>query len=386
VDTVGFGTRDGSGLAAVSVSWATRNRLTEETVVLGWADGSTPGEIGQTVTLEIDDDAGVRVKTISGLTTSPYTLDLNAFGKVGDVNVNAYAVKGALKSLQAHTVRVSNIGLFRVNDSGDIRTTDTGSKRIVNITGAPNIISEGVSSDVGLGTNLVQAAAAIQPGEPTKIAVTFGYSATPIVAIAGEQFQVRMEKGPYGYGSRVVTYTYIATGGETREGIMAGLVAAIPVTSDGLPAGFTFSFSLGFGYQPVAVFPWGQPTWTLTATTTHSDAFSSISIITLGSEAIASDRAQIVDIGLQNYSDYAALPTVGHKYRITLNSTVYERVVQEGDTFASIRSVLAGLIDADPAYISVTPAPSGYGTYDIRITSAVVNTPFSYSGTWIRAI
>jgi len=129
---VGFGDVDATGLTILPITWATRNRLTEEAIVLPWTDGSTPGESGQTVSLKITNDAGVAITEIPNLVGSSYDLNLSAYYATETIRIRAYAERDGMLSLQAHELRVINIdpGMPRVTSSGDVRVTDTGARRV----------------------------------------------------------------------------------------------------------------------------------------------------------------------------------------------------------------------------------------------------------------
>lgn len=112
------------GLSTVPITWANRNRLTEDTVVLAWDAADTTVEAGQTTTVTVLTEGGVVITTIDGLTGTSYDLAKAAFGAyhVGDVRVTSK--RDGIESLQGHTLRV------RVNhpsfDETAITFDDTG--------------------------------------------------------------------------------------------------------------------------------------------------------------------------------------------------------------------------------------------------------------------
>ena len=129
VATLGFGTFDATELGSVTLTWSNRNRLTEETIVLGWTDGDTPGEAGQTTRIVVTSDTGTVLTLIPALSGTSYVLPLSAYSAVGTIRVKAYAEKDGLISLQAHEIRLMNIGNLRKTSTGDVRVIHTGEAR-----------------------------------------------------------------------------------------------------------------------------------------------------------------------------------------------------------------------------------------------------------------
>lgn len=75
---------DATALSSVTLTWENRNRLFEDSVLLGWQDGSVIPEDGQTTTITLYGRDGVTViDTIDGVTGTTYTLPMSAFGVAG---------------------------------------------------------------------------------------------------------------------------------------------------------------------------------------------------------------------------------------------------------------------------------------------------------------
>jgi hypothetical protein len=104
---VAFGTYDASIVDPVPITWSNRNRLLENSLVLGWTDAGVTPEAGQTTRIKIYDYyTGVLVGTTSGLTGSSYDLPHSAFSGSTIGVVRVFAVRDGFESLQGHEVTV----------------------------------------------------------------------------------------------------------------------------------------------------------------------------------------------------------------------------------------------------------------------------------------
>lgn len=100
----------------VTIEWANRNRLLEDTVVLSWTDASVDPEDGQTTKLTVLKlDGTTVVTTHSGLTGTSFDIPDASFGSEYEVIVRASSertdVDGTFESLQFfdHYVRVETV-------------------------------------------------------------------------------------------------------------------------------------------------------------------------------------------------------------------------------------------------------------------------------------
>lgn len=67
--------------ASLDVTWATRNRTLEDTVVYGWTDGSVAAEPGVTTSVRWYDNTGTLIDEVTGITGESQIIDLtSAFG------------------------------------------------------------------------------------------------------------------------------------------------------------------------------------------------------------------------------------------------------------------------------------------------------------------
>lgn len=126
-----FGTVDALALTTISVSWANRNRLTEDAVLLGWDEPTVTPEAGQTTTVRlIDYDTGITLTEYTGLTGTSLTFPASDRSYANAVSVTALSARDGIESIQAHSVLVQFPDfLRRVEDSDDERGTETGDFR-----------------------------------------------------------------------------------------------------------------------------------------------------------------------------------------------------------------------------------------------------------------
>jgi hypothetical protein len=99
------------GASLVPVSWANRNRLTEDSQVLAWTDSDVTPETDQTTTLTVLKIDGTTVlDTITGLTGTSHNIPIASFGSEAYAIVKFSASRtdadGTFDSLQAHGIYV----------------------------------------------------------------------------------------------------------------------------------------------------------------------------------------------------------------------------------------------------------------------------------------
>lgn len=109
VDGVSYGTKvyvtDPAG--GVPVTWANRNRTTEDAVILAWTDASTAGEAGQTTKIEIRTVPGNALHgTESSLSGTSHTIPLASFGTDRYYDLVFLSERDGQTSFQGHRVRV----------------------------------------------------------------------------------------------------------------------------------------------------------------------------------------------------------------------------------------------------------------------------------------
>lgn len=102
----------------VPVSWARRNRLFEDNIVLPWSDGDVTPEAGQTTTIEIIKPDGTVLTTHDGLSGTNYDVPIASFDGEAIADVRVSAKRDGLQSLQGAVVRV------RVSGAGSIPDPD----------------------------------------------------------------------------------------------------------------------------------------------------------------------------------------------------------------------------------------------------------------------
>lgn len=121
----------------VTVSWAIRNRIDEDSTVLAWTDASMTPEDGQTTMIEVRDEAGVLLVTHDELAGTSFDVPDASFGSEEIVRLRVYSERtdaaGDFTSLQyfEHWVRVASFGTERATEAGEPRLTESGDIRVM---------------------------------------------------------------------------------------------------------------------------------------------------------------------------------------------------------------------------------------------------------------
>jgi Putative phage tail protein len=114
----------------VTVSWAIRNRLDEDTLILSWTDASATAEVGQTTTIEVRDIAGALLTTHDGLAGTTFDVPDASFSGEAIVELRIYSERtdddGDFVSLQyfSHWVQIADGAL--ILDDGSLLLTEGG--------------------------------------------------------------------------------------------------------------------------------------------------------------------------------------------------------------------------------------------------------------------
>lgn len=99
----------------VTVTWAIRNRLDEDALILAWDDASQTAESGQTTTIEVRDTDGTLITTHDGLSGTSFDVPDASFGSAPIVELRVFSERtdadGDFVSLQyfSHWVQVGPI-------------------------------------------------------------------------------------------------------------------------------------------------------------------------------------------------------------------------------------------------------------------------------------
>jgi len=110
VEGVGFGAVDATALTDLEVTWATRNRLMEDTQVLKWTDGTIDPEFGQASVLSIyKEDGTLFYRNAFLYTETTFTIPMDWLYGLDKVFVEVGAVRNGLVALQAYGVWVENV-------------------------------------------------------------------------------------------------------------------------------------------------------------------------------------------------------------------------------------------------------------------------------------
>jgi hypothetical protein len=199
IDSVKFNTAatavDMIGETVVPVTWANRNRLLEDAIVLTWTDATVTPETGQTTTITVlKADETTVLATHTGLIGTSYNVPVSDFGSevVGLIKVSASRTDsdGTFDSLQAHGiwVRVAAAGGAEgASGSGAASFAGTmtkGSSMSASGTGATSLASTSTSGSAlsGSGTGAGSlAGSGIEGGAMTGS----GTGAAPLVGSTG---------------------------------------------------------------------------------------------------------------------------------------------------------------------------------------------------------
>lgn len=107
VGGVAFGTYATTLAASVPVAWANRNRVTEASKVLAWTAGSVTGEAAQSTVIVLETTGGAVITEITGIVGTSYSILPADFAGATEAYVKVYAERGGMRSLQAHSIRVT---------------------------------------------------------------------------------------------------------------------------------------------------------------------------------------------------------------------------------------------------------------------------------------
>ncbi|TAZ20781.1 hypothetical protein ELH77_19455 [Rhizobium ruizarguesonis] len=100
------GVVDERGVDPIPVTWARRNRLTEDTVLLAWDAGDVTPEDGQTTRIDILDASGTVLTTHDDLPGTSFDVPAASFSGVSTGRIKVSAKRDDLISLQGYEVAV----------------------------------------------------------------------------------------------------------------------------------------------------------------------------------------------------------------------------------------------------------------------------------------
>lgn len=120
----------------VTVTWANRNRLLEDSQVLSWTDASIAPETGQTTTITVlMTDGATVLATHDLLTGTTFDVPDASFGAEAAVIIRTSSSRddadGVFESLQGFDHYVYVGASFIVSETGDARVAEDGSRRIM---------------------------------------------------------------------------------------------------------------------------------------------------------------------------------------------------------------------------------------------------------------
>jgi hypothetical protein len=97
---------DERGVDPIPVTWANRNRLTEDTVLLAWDAGDVTAEDGQTTRIDILDASGTVLTTHDDLPGTSFDVPAASFSGVATGRIKVSAKRDDLISLQGYEIAV----------------------------------------------------------------------------------------------------------------------------------------------------------------------------------------------------------------------------------------------------------------------------------------
>ena len=126
VNAVGYSTADCVGLASIAVTWGTRNRLTDASILATWQDASQAPEDGQTTTIDLTDISGTVVHSYADLTGTEHHVDPADFGALAEGYISVRAMRDGYASLDAWAVHVTLDNIRYLEDGSTARLLEDG--------------------------------------------------------------------------------------------------------------------------------------------------------------------------------------------------------------------------------------------------------------------
>jgi hypothetical protein len=158
--TVAFNTlltpHDMTGAPDVPTSWANRNRMLEDGLVLAWTDGDVTPETGQTTTITVLDEDGVTVlDTHTGLTGTSFDVPAASFGSA-DIAILRFSASrtdadGTFDSLQWHDIYVQVLPGSELLEVSQLSTSVDITAATISALAADNSLNDSGSGFVAAG-------------------------------------------------------------------------------------------------------------------------------------------------------------------------------------------------------------------------------------------
>lgn len=106
VNNVGFGDINLVGVPAITLTWANRNRLMEDTQVMAWEESNVTPEANQTTNIVVYNEQGAEVNRISGLTGATYSMQRESFLGLAEAQIGFEAERDGIRSIQDYRLKV----------------------------------------------------------------------------------------------------------------------------------------------------------------------------------------------------------------------------------------------------------------------------------------
>lgn len=114
------------GVNPIPVTWANRNRITEDSQILAWDAATVAGEAGQTTNVYATDIDGNVLTANTGLSGTSYNLDPADFLGEGQGYIVVKSQRDGLESLQGHRIHVLISAFSLLLETGDELLLETG--------------------------------------------------------------------------------------------------------------------------------------------------------------------------------------------------------------------------------------------------------------------
>lgn len=118
VEGIAFGSVAAEGLTNLTVDWANRNRLTEDSVLDLWGDGDVTPEASQTVTIQALDINKVFIDETTGLTGTTHEFPVSKWAGAEEGYIRILAERGSYESFQSLDLHVAFVNLMLVEPGG----------------------------------------------------------------------------------------------------------------------------------------------------------------------------------------------------------------------------------------------------------------------------
>jgi hypothetical protein len=137
VEGTAFGSVSLTGLTEVAVTWARRNRLTEDSIPLAWDDGDVVAEAGQMTVVRALDASGTVLKLWLDVPGTSLTIPVSDFDGETAVYLQVFSARDDLASLQSFNIWLLGDGVSQPTPPGagsDLDSSLPGTSGLLELT------------------------------------------------------------------------------------------------------------------------------------------------------------------------------------------------------------------------------------------------------------